>query len=243
MGSVQPKPCVLAVDDDPTARAFLSGTLGGLPVSLQLASSCREFAELAGSVEPSLCLIDVELPDGDGFHLADTLLKNSGTPFVFLTVHARDGHRLRGLELGAVDYLAKPIHPRELALRVQNLLARLAHNRERRTAAVVARRFAGLRLDLSRRRLLGGDGRDLGLTASEFEALALLTARPRLVVTRQEIAERLGPQSAARHNARIVDILVWRLRRKLSREGAGLDEAIVTAPSRGYVFAEDVTAE
>lgn len=247
---MQPKPSILAVDDDATARTFLSQALpSALPVELHLASSCHEFGEMMGTVEPSLCLIDVELPDGDGFALAEMLRRKSAAPIVFLTAHADEARRLRGLELGAVEYLAKPIHPRELTLRIRNLLAKIAHPLGNQTVipppqppSVRIRRFGRWRLDLMRRCLIDTEGRDHSLTASEFEVLALLTAKPHVVVTRQDIARHLGPQSAARHNARIVDILVWRLRKKL-RDPSQKGDAIATVPSRGYMLVEDVASE
>jgi two-component system, OmpR family, response regulator len=237
---VQHEPCILAVDDDATTRAFLAGTLAPLPVRLHLAASCREFGELLERVAPSLCLLDVDLPDGDGFALAELLRRRPGTPAVFLTVHGDDARKLRALELGAVEYLAKPVHPRELLLRVANLLATLGRRGgEAGPAPRPAPGPGGLRLDPPRRRLLDAGGEDLGLTAAEFDVLALLASRPRTVVSRQEIAQRLGPRSAARHNARIVDILIWRLRKKL-RHRFQRDRFVVTVPSRGYMLAEEI---
>ena len=236
------RPDILAVDDDRTARTFLAQTFAFLPVTLHLASCCREFGEMMSRVDPRLYMIDVELPDGDGFSLAELLRRRSNGPIVFFSVHAQESYRLRALELGAVEYLQKPIHPHELALRVRNLLAELGGGRERglpHPSPAPRRRFGTVSLDLRRRRLLDDGGDDLGLTASEFEALALLTERPHAVVTRQEIARQFGPQSAAHHNVRIVDILIWRLRRKLAGR-AGPREMIATVPSRGYMFVENV---
>ncbi len=236
------RPDILAVDDDCTARTFLAQTLSSLPVSLHLASSCGEFSQMMAWLDPSLYLIDVELPDGDGFALAELLCRRPGRPIVFLGVHAHDSHRLRALQLGAVDYLQKPIHPRELTLRIRNLLAELGGcwgHRALDPPPPTARRLGAVCLDLRRRRLVDANGGDLGLTAAEFDVLAALTAKPHVAVTRQEIAQQLGPQSAARHNPRIVDILIWRLRRKLA-SWTGPRQLIATVPSRGYMFVEDV---
>jgi DNA-binding response OmpR family regulator len=233
---------ILAVDDDRTVRTFLTQALAPLPATIHLASTCREFREMAERLDPSLYLIDVELPDGDGFELADGVRAEAEGPVIFFSAYPQEDYRLRALELGAVDYLAKPIHPRELTLRVRNLLGELARHRgERGRPAAALRRFGTFTLDVRQRRLLGAGGEDLGLTGSEYEVLACLTAQPYRVVTREEITEQLGPQSAARHNPRIVDILIWRLRRKLQDNG-GSGQLIVTVPSRGYTFAEDVSS-
>jgi DNA-binding response OmpR family regulator len=242
------RPTILAVDDDPTARTFIGKTLAALPANVRLAATCAEFTDLAAAVAADLYLIDVDLPDGDGYQLARSLRHTSFNPIIFLTVHDDDGHKLRALELGAIEYLCKPIHPRELALRIRNIFD--SFGKASGTASHLAsgalptavRRVGDLSLDLLRRRLSDNRGHEIALTASEFETLALLAAAPNTVVTRREIASRLGPQSAARHNPRIVDILIWRLRKKLCR-GSGEEHWITTLPSQGYMFVADVAPE
>jgi two-component system, OmpR family, response regulator len=244
------RPRILAVDDDPTARLFIALTLSPLAVDVYVTATCREFRAMSDSMAADLYLIDIELPDGDGFLMAEALRARCATPMIFLSVHGDDGHRLRALELGAMEYLSKPIHPREFSLRIQNILTSLrGHGAGAAIAATASqptppliRRFRGLTLDVSRRRLTDDGGRDMGLTAAEFEVLALLTGEPQRVVTRAQFAQRLGPQSAARYNTRIVDILVWRLRKKLQRV-SGLGQFIATVPSRGYMFVEPLSPE
>jgi DNA-binding response OmpR family regulator len=109
-------------DDDPTARLFIALTLSPLPVDVYVTATCREFRAMSDAMPADLYLIDVDLPDGDGFLMAEALRARSASPMIFLSVHGDDGHRLRALELGAVEYLSKPIHPREFSLRIQNIL-------------------------------------------------------------------------------------------------------------------------
>ena len=241
------RPSILAVDDDPTARAFISHALSALPVDLTMTSNCKEFVRANSGMSADLFLIDVELPDGDGFGLAEALRRTSGKPVVFFSIHGDQSYRFRALELGAIEYLSKPIHPRELSLRVQNLLTSLGHRPGDASVpasgdpfAPAVRRFGDFSFDLVRRCVFDGAGNRLDLTASEFEVLDLLTAQPRRIVSREVIADRLGPGSAARYNARIVDVLIWRLRKKLGG-GAARDRYIATVPSRGYVFTEAVS--
>lgn len=244
---VEKAPVILAVDDDPTARLLISGALAALSDQVHVTGSCREFCDMTASVASDLFIIDVELPDGDGFDLAQTMRGKRDAPIIFFSVHCEQNLRFRGLELGAVDYLSKPIHPRELLLRVRNLLSIAkpsfrceSAGKEGEAAADGLRRFAGLAFDVARRTIVRQDGRAIGLTASEFEVLALLSEPPQRVISREEIAERLGPRSAARHNARIVDVLIWRLRKKLE-QFSGVGRIIATVPLRGYVLAEVVT--
>ena len=180
--------------------------------------------------------------------MATVARRRSPSPIVFLTVHGDMHHKLQALELGAIEYLQKPIHQREFALRIRNIAAGLTRASNTEVLARSAprpwtpRRIGDLSLDPLRRRLSDACGNEIALTAAEFETLALLTAAPQVVVTRQEIAARLGPQSAARYNARIVDILIWRLRKKLCG-GSTTDRFIKTLPSQGYMFVADVATE
>jgi DNA-binding response OmpR family regulator len=246
---VEQNPVILAVDDDPTARILISSALSALSDQVYVTESCREFRDLTTALASDLFIIDVELPDGDGFDLAQSVRRETESPIIFFTVHGDQDNRFRGLELGAIDYLSKPVHPRELSLRVRNLLSIVrppqSHGASiagpcRAEAAGTIRNLGGLAFDLARRTVAREDGETLRLTASEFEVMALLTEQPQRVVSREEIADRLGPRSAARHNARIVDVLIWRLRKKLEAFCGG-GQIIATVPLRGYVLTEVVT--
>lgn len=240
------KSVVLAVDDDATTQTFIYHALSTINVETHFAAHCQEFYCKQRNLSPDLYLIDVELPDGDGFDLTKSIVGNGRAPIIFFTVHAGWDLRLRALELGAVEFLEKPVHPIELQLRVKNLLsafgADVDHGTKVEASAVPAarqRRFGLWSLDLQRRSLVDQKGGRIGLTGSEYELMAALTAAAHRTVSREELAEQLGPRSAARHNLRIVDVLVWRLRKKLG-DTAAEPRYIVTVPSRGYVFAEAV---
>lgn len=117
---------ILLVDDEETLRNMVSGFLqraGFLHVTL--AGSCREAEAQFASVLPHLVLLDVMLPDGDGFSLLKRLRENSEVPVIFLSARDEDESRLRGLGLGADDYITKPFLPEELILRVTAVLKRV----------------------------------------------------------------------------------------------------------------------
>lgn len=243
-------PVILAVDDDPTVQVFLGQVLSPITNNVVIVENCSEFLSANLVSEADLFIIDVELPDGDGFDLAERVRRTSSGPIVFLTVHDTQEDRMRGLELGAIEYLSKPIHPRELQLRLRNLFASTIRKPLRDLGPEVddaqggrtVRLFGSLKLDLRRRYVTNGDGRQLSLTASEFEVLALLTEAPQEVMSREMIADRLGPRSAAQTNTRIIDVLIWRLRKKLEHEDPER-QFITTVPLRGYVFSEPVDVE
>ena len=173
-------------------------------------------------------ILDVMLPEMDGFELCRTIRKTSTLPIIMLTARGDVMDRVVGLELGADDYLPKPFEPRELLARIQTVL--------RRTAVVAARapagtlRFEGIVIDLDRRSVLR-HGEAVELTSTEFELLTLLATTPGKVFSRDDILARLRGHAAEDIHSRAVDILVSRLRKKLEP----LD-AIHTLRNAGYLF-------
>jgi OmpR family response regulator RpaB len=185
----------------------------------------------AGGIDAAI--LDVMLPEMDGFELCRTIRKDSDLPIVMLTARGDVMDRVVGLELGADDYLPKPFEPRELLARIQTVLRRTAPG----AAAGAARpdqgtlRFEALEIDLDRRRVLR-QGEPVELTGTEFELLALLAGAPGKVFSRDDILTRLRGHAAEDIASRAVDILVSRLRRKLEP----LD-VIRTLRNAGYLFA------
>jgi OmpR family response regulator RpaB len=176
-----------------------------------------------------VAILDVMLPEMDGFELCRTIRKESNIPIVMLTARGDVMDRVVGLELGADDYLPKPFEPRELLARIQTILRRAAP-----AAANGARQLrfeGGLNLDLDRRTVQRA-GETIELTSTEFELLVMLAQAPGKVFNRDDILEKLRGQSAEDIHTRAVDILVSRLRRKLEPL-----ECIKTLRNAGYTFA------
>jgi two-component system OmpR family response regulator len=201
----------------------------------QLQQATRPSAALALLSSPGgggfdAAILDVMLPEMDGFELCRTIRKDSSLPIVMLTARGEVMDRVVGLELGADDYLPKPFEPRELLARIQTVLRRtVATPAEARAAGTL--RFEGLEIDLDRRNVQRG-GTAVELTSTEFELLVLLAATPGKVYSRDDILARLRGQAGQDIHSRAVDILVSRLRRKLEP----LD-AIHTLRNAGYLFA------
>ena len=172
-------------------------------------------------------ILDVMLPEMDGFELCRTIRKDSSIPIVMLTARGDVMDRVVGLELGADDYLPKPFEARELLARIQTVLRRVVPA----PAAARQLRFEGLLIDLDRH-AVQRQGEAVELTGTEFELLAMLAAAPGKVFSRDDILEKLRGRSAEDIHSRAVDILVSRLRRKLEP----LD-CIHTLRNAGYRFA------
>jgi len=223
---------LLLIDDDEHLAAPLATYFRRF--EFELDAAVRPSAGLAKlrSQAYDAAILDVMLPEMDGFELCRTIRRESDIPIVMLTARGDVMDRVVGLELGADDYLPKPFEPRELLARLQTIL-----RRARAPAALAptpaSRRlsFDGLEIDLDRREV-HRHGEPIDLTGTEFELLVLLAREPSKVFSRDEILERLRGQAAEDLYTRAVDILVSRMRKKLEP----LD-CIKTLRNVGYAFA------
>jgi OmpR family response regulator RpaB len=219
---------VLLIDDDEELAGPLAAYLRRFDLELEAAH--RPSAGLQRLAEGGIdaVILDVMLPEMDGFETLRRIRQASELPVLMLTARGELSDRIVGLELGADDYLPKPFEPRELAARLQTILRRV-----RAAPAAGVLRFEGLEIHPDRReaRRTGPEGEVLPLTGTEFELLSLLAREPQKVFTRDEILNRLRGHDAELYS-RAVDILVSRLRRKLEPLAA-----IKTLRNAGYAFA------
>ncbi len=218
-------PRILLIDDDAQLGEPLAAYFSRF--ELQLTQATRPGAGLAllrqGGYDAAI--LDVMLPEMDGFELCRTIRRESDIPVIMLTARGDVMDRVVGLELGADDYLPKPFEPRELVARVQTVLRRRGS-----APAGAALAFEGLVIDpatRSVRRL----GTVVDLTSTEFDLLHLLARQPGRVFNRDDILNQLRGH-AVDLQTRAVDIVVSRLRKKLEP----LD-AIKTLRNAGYSLA------
>ena len=230
--TMRPMRRLLLIDDDERLGPPLAAYLRRFDFELTHATRPSAALALLGSSPSSrfvAAILDVMLPEMDGFELCRTIRRSSRIPIIMLTARGEVMDRVVGLELGADDYLAKPFEPRELLARIQTILRRVAEVPA--AAAAGALRFDGLEIDLDRRTVLR-QGQAVELTSTEFELLALLAGTPGKVFNRDDILARLRGQAGQDVHSRAVDILVSRLRKKLEP----LD-AVRTLRNAGYLFA------
>jgi OmpR family response regulator RpaB len=218
---------ILLIDDDELLAPPLAEYLRRFDLQLDSATRPGEGLERLRSGGHDAVILDVMLPEMDGFELCRTIRRHSNVPILMLTARGDVMDRVVGLELGADDYLPKPFEPRELAARLQTILRRVRSPAAPGPAQLV---FDGLQIDLERRQVRRL-GELLELTGTEFELLAMLAREPQKVFDRDQILNRLRGHEAELHT-RAVDILVSRLRRKLEP----LD-CIKTLRNVGYAFA------
>ena len=222
---------LLLIDDDEQLGAPLAAYFRRFQFELQHATRPSEGLKLLRGGGFDVAILDVMLPEMDGFELCRTIRKESNIPIVMLTARGDVMDRVVGLELGADDYLPKPFEPRELLARIQTILRRAAPAAANGHGLRQLRFEGGLAIDLDRRTVQRA-GETIELTSTEFELLAMLAGAPGKVFSRDDILEKLRGQSAEDIHTRAVDILVSRLRRKLEP----LD-CIKTLRNAGYSFA------
>jgi DNA-binding response OmpR family regulator len=214
---------VLLVEDEPEIVGLLTDFLAVEGFGVVSAGDAQAAVEALGSDPVDCVVLDVMLPGGSGFDVCRRIREHSDVPLLFLSARGEDEDKLRGLALGADDYIVKSATPAEVVARVKAVLRRSANG-----STSSRRRFGWLEIDLAAHELLV-DGRPVKMTAREFELLTLFVAHPRQVLTREQIFEQVwgswGDRSA-------VAVYVRRLRDKLP-EGATV---IVTVWGVGYRF-------
>ncbi len=221
---------LLLIDDDEQLGPPLATYFKRFDIDLQQATRPSVGLQRLASGRFDAAILDVMLPEMDGFELCRTIRKDSKLPIIMLTARGDVMDRVVGLELGADDYLPKPFEPRELLARIQTVLRRTSQVPESASPQRMWH-FEGLDVDLDRRSVRR-QGEPVELTGTEFELLVLLATTPGKVHSRDDILNRLRGQSAEDIHSRAVDILVSRLRKKLEP----LD-CIHTLRNAGYLFA------
>jgi DNA-binding response OmpR family regulator len=222
---------VLIVEDEVKIRDLLRGYFEREGFSVVSTGSGAEAMRLAQELGPDLIVLDLRLPDVTGEAVAAEVRRSGRTPILMLTAKAGEADRIRGLELGADDYVTKPFSPREVVLRAKAILRRSSD-----TAAdeEVPTTFGGGTLTIDQTRHVATvRGAPVELTATEFALLSTLAARPGRVYSRGELLNRVRGYEFA--SERTIDTHVKNLRRKIERDPAA-PRIIETVVGVGYRF-------
>jgi two-component system, OmpR family, phosphate regulon response regulator OmpR len=204
-------PHLLVVDDDRRIRDLLSRFLTGEGYRVSTAETSAEARAKLKGLSFDLLILDVMMPGESGFDLAKAIRGDSGVPILMLTARDAAESRIRGLEIGADDYLSKPFEPRELSLRIANILKRAQPAPQPQVESV---RFGPFVYHLARGELRKGD-EVIRLTDRERDMLRILAGTPGETVPRLSLAGNGGSVSE-----RAVDVQVNRLRRKIENNPA-----------------------
>ena len=218
---------VLVVDDEPKivklARDYLEQ--GGFRVAV--AGTGREALAAVSKSKPDFVVLDLRLPDMDGFDVCREMRKASNVPIIMLTARVEEADRLIGLELGADDYITKPFSPRELVARIRAVLRRVSGEGQHREFI----RSGALEIDV-RGHSVTRDQEAVHLTPLEFDLLVLLAGRPGQTFTRAQLLDHLSGVGEGAFD-RSIDSHVKNLRHKIEPDPAR-PRLLITEPGVGY---------
>lgn len=232
---------LLIVDDDQKTRELLKTYLEKQQYEVFTAHDGASFnAEFdKRHRDLSLVILDVMLPDTDGFQLCQRVRSMSDLPIIMLTASADDTDRIVGLELGADDYIAKPYNPRELLARIKAIHRRMSP--QEGAGQVRYYHFLGYTLDVTARVLSDAEGKPVTLTSMDFDLLRFFAQHAGETLDRSRLMEHtrgrdLGPMD------RSLDVQISRLRQRLNDDGKQ-PSIIKTVRGSGYVFSVEVRAD
>ena len=231
-------PRILVCDDERDLREMLQEYLEKRGYNVALSGNAEELRAELDKAVPDLLLLDINMPGEDGLSVLRGLRTTSDLPVVMLTAAGETIDRIVGLEMGADDYLGKPVDLRELEARIKAVLRRkkAGPTEEQREANKTAS-FGEFTLDLEAAKLFSGSGEEVPLTAMEFRLLKLFAENRGRVLNRDQILEQAHDRSWDPFD-RSIDIRISRLRRKIEKNPQ--NPAIIrTVRGIGYVFDPD----
>jgi DNA-binding response OmpR family regulator len=218
---------ILIVDDDPELTEAVSWYLEAEGMRATRVTNGAAALEVFRAERPDAVIIDIMMPGMDGFELCRTIRRESQVPILMLSAREGEADKVRALDIGADDYVTKPFGAMELVARVKALLRRAGQ------AGEASLRFSGIEILPEQRKVLV-QGEEVPLSALEFDLLLTLVRRPRIVFSREQLADLVWGDDFS-GELRLVDSHIYRLRDKLIK--AGLDPCpVATVRGVGYAF-------
>lgn len=228
---------ILVIDPDHDHRAAVANFLSRYGFMVFEADGGAAARDILDTVVPDIVICDVILPGDDGLSIVRELSVQSDASVIIVSEAASEVDRIVGLEVGADDYIAKPVSPRELLARVRAVRRRTPRQANRTDVSESCYTFAGCRLDIERRVLRDPRGLRVSLSDGEFSLLQIFVERPQRVLTRDQLLDLArGPDTDAYD--RSIDTQISRLRRKL--RDLSRDDLIRTVRNEGYMFVPKV---
>lgn len=218
---------ILVVDDDRRLRTLLGRFLKEQNFAVSLAGDAFEATMFLEQYRFDLIILDVMMPQINGFDFLKKLRAESNIPVLMLTAMGETDDRINGLEIGADDYLSKPFEPKELLLRLKNILKRLP----KKKAENGFLNFGTLFYDVTAKKLKTTAGVIVHITNVEQQLLSILGQKIGQIVTREKLAELLGAGS----NLRSIDVQITRLRKKIEKDSKN-PRYLQTVRGKGYML-------
>ena len=228
--------CILIAEDDEPIRRALTDTLEGAGYSVLPAADGKEALEIILTKDFDLALLDVNMPHISGFKLLKVMAGECpGVPSIILTAHGEEQDRVKGLTLGADDYVVKPFSIAELLARIAAVLRRTpARTKTRGNGGVLS--FPGGTLEPDTRRVLLEDGTEISLSDKEFDLFRYFLTHAGRVISQEELLLRVWGNTNGAAQTRIVPVTLTRLKEKI---GATAAAAFSNVRGRGYIWKEN----
>lgn len=224
---------ILVIDDEDNILNIVEAYLKSEGNTVHLARDGVQGLTAFRRYQPELVILDIMLPEMDGLEVLQQIRRESDVYVIMLTAKSEEFDRVMGLTVGADDYLTKPFSPRELAARVKAILRR-GRNTPANDQQTLT--FKRLKIDMLRHEV-ERDGEPIELTALEFKLLAMLAAYAGMVLSRQQLLERVWGYDFYGEE-RVVDVHIGHVRQKLEADPAN-PQLIVTVRGVGYKFADE----
>ena len=215
---------ILIVDDDDKIRNLLKDFLTENSFLISTAADAMEALEKLNSLSFDLIIIDIMMPGMDGYELTKKIRESNLVPLIHLTAMGKTENIIHGLEIGADDYISKPFEPKELLLRIKNILNKTSKKPNKEKI-----QLDSLILDLKNGKIIGGD-KDLSLNDNELKILSILSSQPGESFSREHLIKSLGFTQE-----RTLDVCVNRLRKKIEKNPK-IPKFLKTKRGSGYVL-------
>ncbi len=219
---------ILVVDDDLRLRSLLQRFLRESGYLVSVAKDAADARTLIAEYKFDLLIVDIMMPNETGLQFLETLRKTSRVPVILLTAMGETADRIAGLELGADDYLPKPFEPKELLLRLKNILKRAP---KIKVVETVSFDFGNCVYDTEKKELLSKQGGIIHITPVEQSLLQILSDKSGQIFSREELADILG----AGQSPRSIDVQITRLRKKIEPDSKN-PRYLRTVRGKGYML-------
>lgn len=216
---------ILLVEDDVEIARNLARLLRAEQYAVAHAPTQRQALAMAGEAPYDLALVDISLPDGNGFAVCTAIRQTQDIPVIFLTASGDEASVVTGLNMGADDYVTKPFRPREL-------IARIAGALRKASRAPAAFEAGGLRVDTASG-IVHKNGREVPLSALEYRLLLVFVNNPRVILTRERLLDELWDAAGEFVSDNTLTVYIKRLREKIEDEPAN-PRFILTVRGTGY---------
>ncbi|MBP5398861.1 MAG: response regulator [Alphaproteobacteria bacterium] len=225
---LEKKTHILVVDDDTRLRSLLVRFLRESDFFVSAAKDAKDARFMMAQYKFDLLIVDIMMPEETGLEFLQKLRKEDSVPVILLTAMGETGDRINGLECGADDYLPKPFEPKELVLRIKNILKRSTSYTEKTNRVLD---FGHCQYDLDKKELADKQGHIIHITPVEQAMLSLLGKKSGQIFSRERLAELMG----AGQGLRSIDVQVTRLRKKIEKDSKN-PRHLQTVRGKGYIL-------